>query len=263
MKNIFLFAALAPLLFSGTAHAVTLDITLGLTPGSVSYSLSAAPNVQDINLASPSPYSLALGSNSFLIDNGVTVVGQYVAPTGDSGKYLAVLGGGSSTLTLEPGYNQLGFTWGTIDTYNTLTITDSRSDVYHIKGAGVSQNPPLSASIISALYPSGFVYGTSQADVRISDPFGSIVTAQFSSSINSFEVGGLFGIVIGYTFAASSASFCRRRDWPRRFCLLAPPGCKVLISSNAIKTYLNGRYIRSFLFVSAGSFSAGNPRLYA
>jgi len=194
-KQILLLATVVSSLLTGAAHAATLDIFLGATPGSVSYSVSAAPVVQNIDIANPGPNSLVRDNNSILLPQGFENDNYAKPPLGTTGEYLAVTSNfssphtGSATLTLASG-DLFGFTWGTIDTYNTLTITDSRHDAFVITGGDISNNPAISASMLAALYPGGFAEGASQTQVEIKDSFGHIVSAQFQSSTNSFEVGG-------------------------------------------------------------------------
>ncbi len=162
----------------GTASAATLDVTLGNTGlDALGFNTAGAAINPNINLNTPSPASLTLNFNSVLTNSSTS---QHSTPTGSlfGGNYLAVIadgGTGLATLTLAPNENTLSFTWGTIDGYNTLTLTDSRAQTYAISGS----------QILSHL--AGSIPGTTQSDVSFFDPFGQIVSAQLTSSLDAFE----------------------------------------------------------------------------
>jgi hypothetical protein len=164
---------------TGAANAATLDVTLGSTNNSASLGFNSAgaainPN---INLNTPSPASLVLNFNSILT---ATTDSSHTTPSGTlfGGNYLAVMGSGgtgSATFTLAPNENAFAFTWGTIDGYNSLILTDSRSVTYTITGTQILN------------HITGPIPGTTQSDVSFFDPFGQIVSAQLTSSLNAFE----------------------------------------------------------------------------
>lgn len=73
--------------------------------------------------------------NAFETNSGITGAGYQIKsppsdgdgavlpnsnPTGTN--YLSVLGGGNASITLASGVSEFAFEWGSIDTYNTLTI---------------------------------------------------------------------------------------------------------------------------------------------
>ena len=96
--------------------------------------------------------------------------------------FLAVLGTGnpgSATLTLAANENTFGFTWGSVDTWNTLTITDSRGVSYSITGSDILAqlgNPTPGKQ-------------NTQTDISFTDPYGKLISAQFASTDNAFEAG--------------------------------------------------------------------------
>ena len=178
MKRILTLAAAAFFGLSGVAHAALLDVSLG-DGSTFTFSNSSGSLAPNVDLGSIPSSDLILDGNSQIVSGSVS--GQYAQPTGGifGGKYLAVLGGSSATFTNGGGglgLSSFGFTWGSIDDYNTLTLTDSRGVSYTITGA----------DILGAI--AGSVTGTTQADVSFSDSFGNIVNAVLSSTSNSFEV---------------------------------------------------------------------------
>lgn len=184
--RLFAFALAASVGFTTVSHAATLGISLGNTNADIAY--GAGPTLSpNIHLNSPAPATLVLNSNAQIVDPRQSLPDTYLDFQGPllDNNFLAVLGGnetpGFATLTLAPSRTLFGFTWGSIDGFNTLAITDSRAVTYTITGADIiSQigNPPEGLA-------------TTQTDVSFSSLFGDIVSVQFVSSQNSFEVGNL------------------------------------------------------------------------
>ncbi|HEU0118549.1 MAG TPA: VPLPA-CTERM sorting domain-containing protein [Alphaproteobacteria bacterium] len=181
MKKIALLAALAALIAT-PSHAATLAINLGNTSTAITYGVAGALN-PNINLATYG--GLALTTNAIVVNPATSLSMYYSQPTGSiyQNNYLAVLDNppgpgtvtpGSATFTLAAGQHSFAFTWGTIDDFNTLTITDSRNVTYTITGTDI-------------LTQIGGTDHTAQADVNFIDTFGTIVSATFSTTSNSFE----------------------------------------------------------------------------
>jgi hypothetical protein len=183
-KAILSLAALALFGISGSAHAATLDVFLGTLSTNLSYSASAANLNPDIHLTSPAPASLSL-SNAQIINPASSSAGNYLDLMGNlfDNNYLAVFGTsgnvGQATFTLAANQNVFGFSWGSIDDYNTLTITDSRNVTYTLSGADILAH-------IGNPVPGN---QASQTDVSFVDPFGSIVSVKLGSTQNAFEAG--------------------------------------------------------------------------
>jgi len=196
MKKLLSLTAVAFLGLLGHAHATVLDFDLGNASGVFSFVGDGPALNPNIDLSTYS--GLTHNSNATLISEGVSVANQYKAPNGGGslfgGDYLVAFGAhrppnhsgqeGLATFTLAPTINEFSFTWGTIDSYNKLMLTDSNGHVFNITG-NVFNNPSLI---------SGFKFGTTEADVRFFDPFGSITSAVLTSSDNSFEAAN-FGAV--------------------------------------------------------------------
>jgi hypothetical protein len=178
MRKLAIFAAFATFAaFSAPAHAVVVDITIDPT---VMYSTHPGFTTGNIPLLNPAPAMLQLGFNS-IITNTTTV--QHKTPFGPllGGNYLAVLGSGgegTSTFTLS-GINDFGFTWGTVDSYNILTIDTTNGD-FQINGTNI---------LDQLLHPHP---GASQVDVNIYDPLGTITSVTLQSTTNAFEAANFF-----------------------------------------------------------------------
>jgi hypothetical protein len=186
MNKLSFAAALAALLGAGAAHAATLDITLG---PAITYSYNASQSLPASNVVinNHTP-GLNLVNNDRIIPAGDNKTDYWAAPSGITGSdYLAVLGlsqnlqhenEGEAVFTLAKGDDHLGFTWGTIDAYNTLTIV-----------AGGKQYVITGTDILDSL--TNPTAGTTQVNVEITDPFGDIKKAIFTSTGNTFELGNI------------------------------------------------------------------------
>ncbi len=95
--------------------------------------------------------------------------------------YLSVLGGGSATLGLSGAYSKLQFDWGSLDAYNTLTVTTTGADPIIIPGLSFT-NPANGDQVSPGTNGLFQIWGTN------GEKFTSIT---FSSSANSFEVDNL------------------------------------------------------------------------
>jgi hypothetical protein len=121
LKTLAFAAAALSVAFS--AHAVTFSFAPGSdTPGSGYSPTTGFVVIDDFNqLSDLSPFS---GSGFGLLGPGSDPSGADPAfPTTNNTTYLSVLGGGSATANfVNPYSGSFQFDWGSIDTYNTLTI---------------------------------------------------------------------------------------------------------------------------------------------
>jgi hypothetical protein len=95
--------------------------------------------------------------------------------------YLSVLGGGSATYTFAGSVSAFEFDWGSVDSYNTLTINSTGADPIVIPG--LSFPNAANGNQVDA-GTNGLFRVTATAGER----FNSVT---FSSSSNSFEVDNL------------------------------------------------------------------------
>jgi hypothetical protein len=96
--------------------------------------------------------------------------------------YLSVLGGGTATITFDKLMKSISFDWGSIDTYNTLTITLNDGTTHIIPGnpGGGNQQSPANNGRYYAVW----------------DGTNAIKSVTFASTSNSFEVDALSGSAV-------------------------------------------------------------------
>ena len=99
----------------------------------------------------------------------------YKAPTGDTSTYLTT-GTGLIFNLPAAGVTYFGFYWGSLDSYNDFTITDSQNHTYNMTGAQLASSFGLNADGNSSYFVNFFA-----------DAGTTFKAAGFSSSVNSFE----------------------------------------------------------------------------
>jgi len=179
MKKLLLTTA-AFLSLASTAHAATL-IDLGST---VTYGAGSAVT-GDINIAGLNPATqLILTGDAHVINPALpNSAGQYTAPDGGSvfgNNYLAVINtpgpSGTATYNLAPSQTTFGFTWGSVDAFNTLVVNTTNGS-YTITGQNIKDNV------------AGVSLGSTDEDVTLQDTLGGFITSLvLTTSQNSFEV---------------------------------------------------------------------------
>jgi len=190
MKKFAAALVVTLLAFTGAAKAATLDVTLGNANNSFTYSSSATSSAANTVLSSPG--NVTFNNDALLVSAPpYSVTNQYQEPsvaTLYGGNYLAVQGTqsnhGLATFTLNSGADEFQFTWGTIDTYNTLTLTDSTGHTFTLTGTAILNQLGIPLSQSGA--------GGSQTDIAFSDAFGNITKATFGTTQNSFEVANFY-----------------------------------------------------------------------
>jgi hypothetical protein len=95
--------------------------------------------------------------------------------------YLSVLGGGSATITFDAPVTAFQFDWGSIDSYNTLTISSSGADPMIIPGTNFT-NPANGDQVLPGTNGLFTVRGDA------GETFSSIT---LTSGSNSFEIDNL------------------------------------------------------------------------
>ena len=176
--------AIAAMLVSGAAGATTISV---LPSGTVTPPGFAS--VATFDSIMPTAYGMTTPTGPFSDGganfSGVGVVmnnygagsaGLYATPYGDTTNYLAVLGGGSETISYGSEKTTFGLYWGSVDSYNVLSFYDGATLVDTITG---SQTGPLIASGGQGDYSSnGYVV------ISGLPKFNNVVV---SSGSNSFE----------------------------------------------------------------------------
>ncbi len=116
-------------------------------------------------------YSLVTGS----------VSGQYAAPFGDDTQYLSVAGGQTATYTRAKAASSLGFYWGSIDDYNTVSFYNGSTLLGSFTG---SQVPPAPAD-----GSQGSPLNNRRVNFFSDGP--KVTSIVFSSAQNAFELDTL------------------------------------------------------------------------
>jgi hypothetical protein len=151
MRKAHLFAAVAALSLVGSAQAYTINI-LPMPDNLIAFD-GHEGETGNVNVSGLGDFT----GDVTVYPNGVSVPNLAAAPPGD-GAYLSIGGvsGGSATLATVGGpYRALDLEWGSIDTYNSLTI-----DPLH--GAPIT----ITGSQIMSMIPGG-EWGSTSAFVQI------------------------------------------------------------------------------------------------
>lgn len=130
-KTLLTGLALATAAMGTAAQAATVVVTNG---GAATFaaSMTGGPGTKVVtfNGAAPAGVTVTTTGSAAIVSGSVS--GQYAQPFGSDGsKYLSVFGGTSATIrdVLAPGYNQLSFYLGSIDTYNTFRLLSTTGSV--------------------------------------------------------------------------------------------------------------------------------------
>ncbi|MGU3390534.1 PEPxxWA-CTERM sorting domain-containing protein [Sphingomonas sp. M1A8_2b] len=198
-----LMAALAATVTAAPAAAVTVNFASGVTT-TVNNGV-IFENFDGATTGAP------IGVNTYAYNSNVPGYGK--TPNGASGNYAAVLGGGTYTVSLPAFAPVFSFLAGTIDAYNSVTLT--------------LVNTSLASTDIA--YKSfqtftGSQLGTLNGDGRVTFDTGSstflISAASFLSSQNSFEIENIASaapepgtwamMILGFGFAGMGLRSRRR-----------------------------------------------------
>lgn len=109
-------------------HWILGAIALTTASGAVAQTVTSDPFNQPapswakvVTFDSPLPSGFSLYGGQIVQGSSA---GQYAAPAGDATKYLTT-GTGSAAVVADQGYQSVGFYWGSIDTYNAVSLYDS------------------------------------------------------------------------------------------------------------------------------------------
>ena len=169
MFKLALLAAAALFSFAGVGNATTVDVLLG-DGGAVSYSTGGTlvPNIDLMNIWLNRSPPLSGGA---VLQSGTNISPWLIIqPTGSlyGNAYLGVLFTSSATFSLANNGNTFGFTWGTVSSYNSVTLTAANGTSYKVAG--------------SDLIAAGEVASGGQVDVIFNDPSSNIVKVQLTNT---------------------------------------------------------------------------------
>jgi PEP-CTERM motif len=194
-----LLGAVVALGLSTAGNAASITIlspgNLGPTSGATFNSITATTYSQTTPSGTFSDGGANFSGSGVVMNNGgQPSLGLYATPFGDTTNYMAVLGGGSETITFSSSslMNSFGLYWGSVDTYNLLTFFNGSTAVATITGSDVQ--PPMLANGGQTDYASnGYVV------IGALPFFDSVVV---SSSANSFEFDNVLAGVGTTQFSA-------------------------------------------------------------
>jgi len=107
----------------GAALAATVSTAASAqSVTSTAYDQPAPSWAKVVTFDSPLPSGFSLYGGKIVQG---TVPGQTAAPAGDATKYLTTGAGQKSVLVADKGYQSIGFYWGSVDTYNTVSLYDT------------------------------------------------------------------------------------------------------------------------------------------
>jgi len=195
MNKLLKAAAAAAVVSFAVAGSANAAISFGFLPG------ADAPIAGDTLLYDFTDGSLGVldpGFSNTIIQsatNGNGAQNPFAVP---GGNYLSVLAGGSATITFDSLMRSISFNWGSVDTYNTLTIHWSGGDkvVLGNPGGGNQQNPSNNgvfwANVGADEYITGLTFASSQNSFEVDDISGSAVPepATWAMMITGFGLAG-------------------------------------------------------------------------
>jgi hypothetical protein len=97
--------------------------------------------------------------------------------------YLSVLGGGSATINFAPNTRAFQFDWGSIDTYNVLTVTSTKGSVSFVPGGSSFPNLANGNQVLAGTNGLFTVRGGNDGE--------RFVSITLTSATNSFEIDNL------------------------------------------------------------------------
>ncbi len=158
----------------------TLSLGLSLTAGATTVTVGGAAPAGYTSTtfgpgdsATPGTWTFHTGSATA----NTSVGNQYLDPLSNNSYYAYAKGGSSITVDYANGISALDLLWGSPDSYNTITFTNSH-------GASVSFTP--GQGLLSALTPTGTNAGSQMVDF-VASPGTVWDSVTFSSTTNAFE----------------------------------------------------------------------------
>ena len=181
MRKFLILSAISSMVLIPGIASATVFVTEGGAPaGDGSGLVSAVVPTTTYNFDTTVPAFTGLPSHGEVVSGSLG--GQFAAPFGDTTSYYTVgtlAQPESATLTVSGKNNYIGLYWGSIDTYNSITITDS------------SGSTVVNSSTFTILNPANGDQGLGgSAYVNIFDTL-PITSITFSSNQQAFEFDNL------------------------------------------------------------------------
>ena len=132
-KILFLAAVLPSLALDPAANAaITASLTSGFNFGTFDNNTPGDTSGNSSTLWGPITFSTAGGSPQGAVED-TSLPGYYGQPGGDDTNYLFAAGGGTATVTWDHDLTSFDIYWGSVDLFNTLTLSNGDS----ITGTGL------------------------------------------------------------------------------------------------------------------------------
>lgn len=198
--------ALASGLAFGSASAVPL-VNVSVAGAGADTAVGMNFNSQPASTSNQAPSPFTIGNWTFsqgspTVEVNIGSSGSGAQPFGTTGNYLSVLGGGAENVSFAAPLSSFSFFWGSIDTYNTITI-DTTSGSQTINGTD-----------IATMFASAGIQATGcQTQTNCNRYFtftgnGDLITGfSMSSSSNSFEITNISAVPETATWAMMVLGF--------------------------------------------------------
>ena len=196
MKLLQTTLAAAAALCALQAHAYTASITAGpttLVGGATTETFQGAAvfaRAGQWDIFNSSDAGVGLTGNGIYLAPGISAQPQKGVVSAND-KWASVAGGNSATISFAAGTKYVGFLWGSVDSYNTVTFFDGANAIAAFTGGpgglGANQVPQGDGNQAIAQY---FNFQSS-----------SITSVEFKSGGNAFEIDNVSAVPEPETYA--------------------------------------------------------------
>src|SRR5665213_927819 len=197
--NIAIAAAVVSLSIGTAARADVIDVTVAGPSQDITAGMNF--NSQPASTSSNAAPSFTIGDWTFTngtepVEVNIGSSGNGAQPYQTTGNYLSVLGSGSEDVSFSA-RTSFSFFWGSIDDYNTITLSDGTS---------------FTGTQIAADFPSGQSNGCQTLTncnryVTFTDTTGTLTGFSLSSAQNSFEITNISAVPEPATWAMMILGF--------------------------------------------------------
>lgn len=149
------------------SSASTISVTFGGNAVPNEGLVSAVAGTKTVNFdANTAPSNYTITPNAMLVQGSTP--GITATPTGDTSYYLST---GTSNVDINLASspsNYFGLDWGSIDTYNSIALTEANGNVQTYTGGQIASLAGISADGTTSLYVNFFDSGSAFTDIRLS-----------------------------------------------------------------------------------------------